>query len=69
MFLGLQELCLKKELLNQVKRFFGLKPNTAREQAIIKQQQVTEVEKLDFAKVAKADSNSKVKAKLFENNK
>lgn len=64
---------LKQELrhtrLNQVKRFFGLKPNTAREQAIIKQQQVTEVEKLDFAKVAKADSNSKVKAKLFENNK
>ena len=60
---------LKHTRLNQVKRFFGFKPNTAREQAIIKQQQATEVEKLDFAKVAKADSNSKVKAKLFENNK
>lgn len=60
---------LRHARLNRVKRFFGFKPNTAREQAIIKQQQVTEVEKLDFAKVAKADSNSKVKAKLFENNK
>ena len=60
---------LRHARLNQVKRFFGLKPSTAREQAIIKQQQATEVEKLDFAKVAKADSNSKVKAKLFENNK
>ena len=29
----------------------------------------SEAEKLSFAKVAKADSNSKVKAKLFENNK
>lgn len=53
--------------LNRVKRFFGFKPNTAREQAIIKQQQVTEVEKLDFAKVAKNDSNGKIKEKLFEN--
>ena len=64
---------LKQELrhtrLNQVKRFFGLKPNTAREQAVIMQEQASEAEKLSFAKVAKADSNSKVKAKLFENNK
>ena len=63
---------LKQELrhtrLNQVKRFFGFKPNTAREQAIIKQQQVPETEKLSFAKVAKNDSNSKIKVKLFKDN-
>lgn len=53
--------------LNQVKRFFGMKPNTAREQAIIKQQQVSETEKLSFTKVAKNDSNGKIKEKLFEN--
>lgn len=58
---------LRHTRLNQVKRFFGLKPNTAREQAIIKQQQVSETEKLSFTKVAKNDSNGKIKEKLFEN--
>ena len=58
---------LKHTRLNQVKRFFGMKPNTAREQAIIKQQQVSETEKLSFTKVAKNDSNGKIKEKLFEN--
>ena len=36
---------LRHARLNRVKRFFGFKPNTAREQAIIKQQQVLEAEK------------------------
>lgn len=58
---------LRHTRLNQVKRFFGVKPNTAREQAIIKQQQVSETEKLSFTKVAKNDSNGKIKEKLFEN--
>ena len=62
---------LKQELrhtrLNQVKRFFGMKPNTAREQAIIMQEQASEAEKLSFAKVAKNDSNGKIKEKIFEN--
>lgn len=58
---------LRHTRLNQVKRFFGLKPNTAREQAIIKQQQASEAEKLSFAKVAKNDSNGKIKEKIFEN--
>lgn len=58
---------LRHTRLNQVKRFFGLKPNTAREQAIIMQQQASEAEKLSFAKVAKNDSNGKIKEKIFEN--
>lgn len=58
---------LRHARLNRVKRFFGMKPNTAREQAIIKQQQVSETEKLSFTKVAKNDSNGKIKEKLFEN--
>lgn len=58
---------LRHTRLNQVKRFLGMKPNTAREQAIIKQQQVSETEKLSFTKVAKNDSNGKIKEKLFEN--
>ena len=58
---------LRHTRLNQVKRFFGSKPSAAREQAIIKQQQASEAEKLSFAKVTRDDSNSKIKAKLFEN--
>lgn len=58
---------LRHARLNQVKRFFGLKPNTAREQAIIMQEQASEAEKLSFAKVAKNDSNGKIKEKIFEN--
>lgn len=58
---------LRHTRLNRVKRFFGMKPNTAQEQAIIKQQQASEAEKLSFTKVAKNDSNGKIKAKLFEN--
>ena len=59
---------LRHARLNRVKRFFGFKPNTAREQAIIKQQQVLEAEKSGFVKVAKNDSNSKIKVKLFKDN-
>lgn len=58
---------LRHTRLNRVKRFFGMKPNTAQEQAIIKQQQASEAEKLSFTKVAKNDSNGKIKEKLFEN--
>lgn len=58
---------LRHTRLNRVKRFFGMKPNTAQEQAIIQQQQASEAEKLSFTKVTKNDSNGKIKAKLFEN--
>lgn len=58
---------LRHTRLNRVKRFFGMKPNTAQEQAIIKQQQASEAEKLSFTKVAKNDSNGKIKEKIFEN--
>ncbi len=60
---------LRHTRLNRVKRFFGMKPNTAQEQAIIKQQQASEAEKLSFTKVAKNDSTGKIKEKLFENKK
>lgn len=60
---------LRHTRLNRVKRFFGMKPNTAQEQAIIQQQQASEAEKLSFVKVAKNDSNGKIKEKLFENKK
>lgn len=60
---------LRHTRLNRVKRFFGMKPNTAQEQAIIQQQQAPEAEKLSFTKVAKNDSNGKIKEKLFENKK
>lgn len=58
---------LRHARLNRVKHFFGFKPNTAREQAIIQQQQASEAEKLSFAKVVKDDSNGKIKEKLFDN--
>lgn len=58
---------LRHTRLNRVKRFFGMKPNTAQEQAIIQQQQASEAEKLSFTKVAKNDSTGKIKEKLFEN--
>lgn len=60
---------LRHTRLNRVKRFFGMKPNTAQEQAIIQQQQASEAEKLSFTKVTKNDSNGKIKEKLFENKK
>lgn len=58
---------LRHARLNRVKHFFGLKPSTAREQAIIQQQQASEAEKLSFTKVVKDDSNGKIKEKLFDN--
>ena len=48
--------------LNQVKRFFGLKPNNAREQAIIQEYEAQQAQIQDFAKAIRGNLGKKVKA-------
>mgnify|MGYP007085024886 CR=1 FL=1 len=60
---------LKHARLNQVRRFFGFKPNTAREQAIVQEYEAQQAAKLaeqaktsSFAKSIMGSTNRKVKA-------
>lgn len=56
---------LKQELrhtrLNQLKRFFGLKPNNAREQAIVQEYETQQAQIQDFAKAIKGNLGKKAK--------
>lgn len=53
---------LQHARLNQVKRFFGLKPNNAREQAIIQEYEAQQAQIQDFAKAIRGNLGKKVKA-------
>ena len=57
---------LKQELrhtrLNQVKRFFGVKPNNAREQAIIQEYEAERAQIQNFTKAIRGNLGKKVKA-------
>lgn len=53
---------LKHARLNQVRRFFGVKPNTVREQAIIQEYEAERAQIQNFTKAIRGNLGKKVKA-------